>query len=71
VIRRTDKCDAVVQLCKILSERIADLGLESDATYGCGKQRGAIRRTSMELTRALAELRRDWRLYEDTKGAKA
>lgn len=54
-----DKVDAVVYLCDELKRR-AERWKEADSEcrFICPKESAALRRTSMELTRALADMRR-------------
>lgn len=57
------KIEACERLCREFLERAKkvkgeDATLGKDAWYWGSKDTGALRRTSMELTRALAELRR-------------
>lgn len=57
------KIEACEKLCREFLERakaVKDRGqtLGSDAWYWGSKDTGALRRTSLELTRALADLRR-------------
>lgn len=54
-----DKVDAVVCLCNEFKRR-AERWKEADSEcrYTCPKESGALRRISMELTRALADMRR-------------
>lgn len=49
-----------IDACTKLREAFTDRGGHQDQTYydACPKQQGAVRRASMDLTRALAELRK-------------
>ena len=57
------KIEACERLCREFLERAKKVkgdnaALGTDAWYWGSKETGALRRTSLELTRALAELRR-------------
>lgn len=56
--RTIDEAEA---MAKRFLEKMADFKRERDlikCIYGCPKESGALRRASMDLTRALAEMRR-------------
>lgn len=57
------KIEQCERLCREFLERAkavkgSDQALGKDAWYWSSKETGALRRTSMELTRALADMRR-------------